>query len=149
MIMMTEQLEIELRFSTKKIINLTERFKTKNLSDLYFKIANEKNEKGLAEIISTFAEKDGKTPFNNDLNKVYDFIDEYKKENNKSYEDIYNDIAEVINDEGFFSKKMTKEELTMLMNNPMSSINMEETMKSVVDKVATEFATNEFKGYSN
>lgn len=147
MIMNTEKLEIELRLTTRKIINLTDKYKNKNLGDLYFKVANDLSEKALAEIIYTFAEVDGKNPFNGDINKVYDFIDDYKKESNKTYEDIYKEIAEVINNEGFFSKKMTKEELQLAMSNPMASINMEETMKTVVEKVAMEVAQEEFKGY--
>lgn len=147
MIMNTEKLQIELRITTRKIVDLTNKFKGKNLADIYFKASNNYDEKALAEFILAFGEKENKSPFNNDINRVYDFIDEYKKENNKSYEDIYNEIAEVINEEGFFSKKMTKEELSSAMNNPMASINMEDTMRNVVDKIATEVATEEFKGY--
>ena len=42
---------------------------------------------------------------------------------------------------------MTVEELEVAMSNPMASINMEETMKTVVEKVAMEVAQEEFKGY--
>lgn len=147
MIMNTQNLNVELRLTTRKIISLTDKFKGKNLGDIYFKISNDCNERALAEIIMAFGEVEGKNPFSGDINKVYDFIDAYKKENNKSYEQIYSEIAEVINDEGFFSKKMTKEELKSAMNNPLASINMEETMKQVVNKVATDVATEEFKGY--
>ena len=147
MIMNTLKLQIELRLTTRKIINLTDKYKNKNLGELYFKASNDVSEKALAEVINAFAEIDGKNPFSGDINKVYDFIDEYKKENNKTYEDIYKEIAEVINNEGFFSKKMTVEELEVAMSNPMSSINMEETMKTVVEKVAMEVAQEEFKGY--
>lgn len=147
MVMKTEKLTIELRLTTRKIINLTEKFKESNLNELFFKSANKKNVKALAEIILAFGEVEGKSPFNNDMNKVYDFIDDYKKDNEKSYEDIYMEFSEVINNEGFFSKKMTKAELKAEMENPMSSINMEETMKTVMDKVATKMATDEFNGY--
>ena len=145
--MNTLKLEIEIRLTTRKIVNLTDKYKGKNLGELYFKASNNCNEKFISEFIFAFAEKDGKTPFNGDINQVYDFLDNYMKENKKSYKDIYNDIAEIINEEGFFSKKMTKEELTEALNNPMASINMEETMKNVVDKIATEVASEEFKGY--
>lgn len=149
MIMKTSNLTLELILSTRKIIKLTDEFKGKNLSELYFKIANEKSEKGLATIINAFGEVDGKTPFNGDINKVYDFIDEYKKENKKSYEEIYREIAEVINEEGFFTNKMTKEQLTEQLNNPMSSIDLQETIKTAVNNVMSEMATNEFKGYKS
>jgi hypothetical protein len=146
-ILKTEKQTIELVFSTKKIIQLTDELKGKNLSDLYFKALANSDIKSLAKIIFQFGEFEGKSPFNNDLNRVYDFLDQYKKENNKSYEEIYKEIAEVINEEGFFPKKMTKEELTAMFDNPMSSIDMEATMKSVVEKVAAEVVTQEFKGH--
>jgi len=147
MIMKTEKISLELVFTTRKIIKLTEEFKNKNLSELYFKALANCDMKTLAQIILSFGEVEGKSPFNNDLNKVYDFIDDYKKENKKTYEEIYEEIAEVINNEGFFIKKMTKEELTAMKNNPLSSMDLEATMKNIVDKVATEIVTEEFKGY--
>lgn len=149
MIMKTDKQTVELRFSTKKIVNLTDKFKGKNLSDLYFKLSNELSEKGLAEIILAFGEIEGKNAFNYDINKAYDFIDDYIKENKKTCEDIYKEIAEAINEEGFFPKKMTKEELKSNLNNPMSSIDLEATMKSAIDKVMTEMAVNEFKGHQS
>ena len=147
MIMKTKDLTIELRPTTRKIINLTDKFKEHNLSELFFKCANKTDIKAMAEIVFAFGECDGKSPFNNDMNRVYDFIDNYKNENSKSYEDIYNEFSEVLNSEGFFSKKMTKKELDEAMDNPMSSIDMEQAMKTVMDKVATEMATKEFNGY--
>jgi hypothetical protein len=145
MIMKTEKLTIELVLSTKKIVKLTSELKGKNLSELYFKALSNADPESLAYIINAFGENEGKNPFNNDLNKVYDFIDDYKKENKKTYEDIFVEIAEVINAEGFFHKKMTKEEMEQLKQT--SLFNMDETMKSVVDKVAFEMVSNEFKGH--
>jgi hypothetical protein len=145
--MKTGKLEVELRPTTRKIINLTEKNKEKNLSELYFKSANDKSEKALAEIIFAFGEVDGKSPFNGDINRVYDFIDDYKFENKKTYNDIYKEIAEMVNEQGFFSMKMTKEELAQALNNPLASLNMEETMKMAIEKVTTEIAAEEFKGY--
>jgi len=145
--MKTEKLTIDLVFSTKKIVRLTEELKGKNLSDLYFKALNNSDIKSLATIILVFGELEGKNPFNSDINKVYDFIDEYKKENKKTYEDIYKEIAEVINEEGFFIKKMTKEELMEKINNPLASLDLEETIKNAANKVATDTMTDAFKGY--
>lgn len=147
MVMKTEKLTIDLVFTTKKIVRLTEELKGKNLSDLYFKALNNSDIKSLATIILAFGELEGKNPFNSDINKVYDFIDEYKKENKKTYEDIYKEIAEVINEEGFFIKKMTKEELMEKINNPLASLDLEETIKNAANKVATDTMTDAFKGY--
>jgi hypothetical protein len=146
MIMKTEKLEIEIRPTTRKIVNLTSKLKGKNLSEIYFKAFNDSDLGVLTEIIFTFGEKEGKNPFNNDINKVYDFIDEYKVENKLTYEDIYTEIGEMINDEGFFVKKMTKEAFKQKLQDPMSSINMEEIIRNATERVATEQVIAEFKG---
>lgn len=147
MVMKTEKLTVELVFSTKKIVRLTEELKGKNLSELYFKALNSCDVKALAIIISAFAENDGKPIFNGDINKAYDFVDAYKKENNKTYQQIYEEIAEVINEEGFFTKKMTAEEMTTMKSSVLSSIDIEETVKTAVNRIATEAVEKEFKGY--
>ena len=144
--MKTEKLEIEIRPTTRKIVNLTSKLKGKNLSEIYFKAFNDSDLGVLTEIIFTFGEKEGKNPFNNDINKVYDFIDEYKVENKLTYEDIYTEIGEMINDEGFFVKKMTKEAFKQKLQDPMSSINMEEIIRNATERVATEQVIAEFKG---
>lgn len=149
MIMKTEKQTVELIFTIKKIVKLTETHKSKNLAELYFRMSNDISEKGVAEIVFAFGESEGKSPFNSDINKVYDFLGDYMKENKKTFSDIYEEIAEAINEEGFFPKKMTKEELKRALNNPLSSIDFEATMKSAVDKVVTEMATNEFKGHQS
>lgn len=104
--------EIELVYTTRKIVNMTKNTTDKNLETYYFKAMNEKDVEALATIIYTFAEniEDGAKAFK-DINQVYEFIDDYMKENNIGYEKIYEIIAESINDEGFFNTKMSKEEL--------------------------------------
>ena len=51
MVMKTEKLTIEMRFTTRRIINLTDKFKEHNLNELFFKCANKTDIKGIAEII--------------------------------------------------------------------------------------------------
>ena len=104
--------KVELIFTTRKIVNLTKDIKEKNLEDLYFKIMNEKNIEALAALINEFAENTdtGLKAFNN-IEEVYEFMDSYMLENQKTYDDLFNEIAEAINEEGFFKSKMSKEEL--------------------------------------
>lgn len=147
MIIKANNIELELRPTTRKIINLTEKNKDKNLSELYFKALHDCDVKVLAEIIMAFGEVEGKSPFNSDINKVYDFIDAYKKESKATYEDIYKELAEMVNSEGFFPKKMTKEELNDKISNPLASLNMEETIKTAADRVASEMMTEAFRGH--
>ena len=55
-------------------------------------------------------------------------------------------IAESINEMGFFSKKMTAEELDNKMKNHMS-IDMNEIVRSSAEKAITKVAEQEFRGY--
>jgi len=45
-----------------------------------------------------------------------------------------------VNDEGFFKKKMTKEELNQKISNPLSSINIDEVIKQSAEKAISKVA---------
>ena len=136
--------KIELVFTTRKIVNISKLLGEKNFEDLYFKAMNEKNLDALSKIIFVFAEdiENGAKSFKSS-EEVYDFIDYYKKENNKSYEDIFKDIAEVINEEGFFNTKMSKKDLTQKISNPLSGIDMNSLMKESAEKAMTKIVEKE------
>ena len=139
--------EFKLVPRTRKVVELTERLKAKNLNDLIFTALNETNVKILAEIIKSFAEdEDGKFVFSS-LDKVYDFIDSWKEENGKNYTDLFSEVIEVVNEMGFFKKKMTKEELESAIKNPMPTLDLQEIMKNSAQKAMDEIAQEEFKGY--
>ena len=106
---------------------------------------NEKNIEALVDLIYAFAEDrdTGLNSFNN-IDEVYDFIDDYMKENQKTYDDIFNEIAEAINEEGFFKTKMTKEEMQEKMNNPLLSLNMDEVIKTSAEKAMATAVSAEF-----
>jgi len=144
----TKNKNIELRFSTRKIVTICNLLNNKNFEKLYFSIVNENDIDALSKIILTFAElEDGRKAFNN-ADEVCDFIDDYLAENEKTYLDIFQEIAEAINEEGFFSKKMTKEELTETMSNPLSSMNLNDIVKQSTEKIVTKIAEEEvFQGY--
>lgn len=135
---------IVLVFTTRKIVNLTNILKGKNFEDLYFKAMNESDLDALSKIIYSFAEdiENGAKSFTSS-EEVYDFLDDYKKENNKSYEDIFKEIAEVINKEGFFKTKMSKKDLSQKISNPLSGIDMNSLMKESVEKVTTKIVEKE------
>ena len=75
--------------------------------------------------------------------EVFEFIDDYKEENNKAYGDIFNEIAGAINDEGFFKSQMTKEEMEQKISNPLSGINMESLIKTSAEKIIGQLAERE------
>lgn len=139
--------EINLVPRTRKVIELTEKLKGKNLNDVMFKGLKNCDIKVLAEIIKAFAEDEDKKTVFTSINNVYDFIDELKVEEQKSYLEIYKDVIEVTNEMGFFSKKMTEKELKSAMEDPISSIDMEELVKVSAQKYMDKLAEEEFKGY--
>ena len=146
MILKTEKKTIELRPTTRKIVKMTEENGCKNLNEYFFKVLNDHDIKGLATIIYNFAEVENKNAFNN-VHEVYDFIDAYRAENNKTYDDITKEIGEFINDMGFFNVKMTKEEFQKTMEDPFSSFNMKKIINDSTEKAITEVVAEEFRGY--
>ena len=140
----TNNKTIELVFTTRKIVSISNILQGKNFEDLYFKALIENDLDALSKIIYTFAEdqESGAKAFKSS-EEVYDFLDDYKKEANKSYQDIFEEIAGVINEEGFFKKKMDKKELKDKISNPLSTMNMSETLKQSVEKAITKVASEE------
>lgn len=78
--------------------------------------------------------------------EVYDFIDECRIEN-ITINDLYLKIAEALNEEGFFKKKMSKKELAEMTSNPLSAINMNELVKKSAESAISKIAEQEFQGY--
>lgn len=147
MILETKNKKINLVLRTRKIADIAKKLEGKNFEDLYFKAMNEFDLEALSKIIYILAENEDKTSSFKSQTDVYDFIDEYMKENKKTYKDIFTEIAEDINKEGFFNSKMTKEQLKDKMSSPLSSMNMNEVIKSSAEKAIAKVAEQEFQGY--
>lgn len=138
----TEKLKIAMEYKTRKIVNITNLLKGKNFEDLYMKAISENDLDALSKIIFTFAVdiNTGLSPFKSS-EEVYDFIDDYMKEQGKSYQDIFREIAEDINEAGFFKTKMTKEDLAKKITNYVAlDINkiVEASARNVVEKIAEQ-----------
>lgn len=139
----TNYKKVNLVFTTRKIVDITRILQGKNFEDLYFKAVNDNDIEALSKIIYIFAEnEDGTKAFKNS-EEVYDFIDDYKSENKKSYKDIFQEIAKAINDEGFFNSKMKMEEIKEKISNPFSSIDLNTVIKTSTEKAITELAQKE------
>lgn len=143
MILETKNKKIKLVFTTKKIVNISNLLKGKDFEDLYFQSMNENDLDALSKIIFTFAEDEAGLKSFKSSEEVYDFIDDYKKENNKTYQDIFNEMAGIINDEGFFKNKMSKKQLQDKILNPLSGINMNEIIKLSTEKAITRMTQDE------
>lgn len=147
MILETNNKKINLVYRTRSIVKVTNLLQGKNFEEIYFDALSQNNIDALSKIICAFAEDadSGVTAFKNS-ELVYDFIDDYMAENQKSYQDIFAEIAEDINKEGFFMKKRTKEELQEKISNPLS-FNMDEIIKTSTEKAVQAVATEQFQGF--
>lgn len=143
MILKTKNKEIELVFRTRKLVDIKNTLKGKNFEEVFFKAMSELDLKALAVIIYSFSENNERKHQFNNSDEVYDFIDDYKAENNKQYIDIFKEIAEVVNNEGFFNSKMTKKQLEERISNPFSTINLEDMVKPSVEKAISNIVAKE------
>ena len=140
---------VKLVLRTRKIVDIAHTLKGKNFEEVFFKAKNDMDLDALSKIIYTLAEGEGdKNPFTTSQD-VYDFLDDYRKEHKKTYDDIFNDLTEFINKEGFFNKKMTKEELAEKTDGLMSSVDTPSIVKNVVEKAVAQVAEEEFRGYKD
>ena len=147
MILETKNKTIYLVLRTKKIVEITNTLKNKNFEDAYFKAVQNNDLNALSKILYTLAEdKEGKHCFNHS-EEVYDFIDDYKKEKGKTYQDIFQELTEVINEEGFFTKKMNKKQLTEMISNPLSGTDMNELVQKSAERAISKMAEEQFQGF--
>lgn len=143
MILETKNKRIKLVLKTRKIVEIANTLKNKNFEDAYFKAVKENDLNALSKMIYTLAEnEDGKHAFSSS-DEVYDFLDDYKTENGKTYSDIYKELTEVINEQGFFMEKMNKKELTEMISNPLSAMNINELVQKSAEKAISKMAESQ------
>ena len=139
--------EFKLVPRTRKVVDLTKKLNAKNLNDLIFTAIGEENIEILAELIKAFAEDTESKAMFSTIDETYEFIDEWMVKNKKSYVDLYEEVAEVVNEMGFFKKKMKKEELKETIQNPMPMINLQDLVANSAQKMMDKMAEEEFQGY--
>lgn len=145
MILETKNKTINLVLKTRKIVKIANLLQSKNFEDVYFKAIQNNDIDALSKIIWILAEdNEGKSSFSNS-EEVYDFLDDYKVENKKAYSDIFKELTEVINEEGFFTKKRTKKELEEMISNPLSGTNMNELVQKSAERAISKIAEEQFQ----
>ncbi len=155
-ILKTNNKEIKIIPRTRKVVELTDSFKTKNLNELIFNGLYDGNVKVLAELIKAFGELEDKKPAFNSIKEVYDFIDDWKEENDKDYKDLYKEVIEVVNEMGFFKEKMNEKDLKDKMDTTGINLDMNSLIKNSAQKVMdgmmgtvaqAKMEEEDFKGY--
>lgn len=146
MIIETKNKIINLVIKTRKIVEIANLLKNKNFEEAFTKAYAICDIEALAKIILKLAEtEDEKSAFNS-IDEVYAFIDDCRKEG-IVVNDLYLKIAEALNEEGFFKKKMTKKELKELISNPLSTMNMNELVQKSAENAMSKIAEEQFQGF--
>ena len=147
MILETKNKTINLVLKTRKIVKIANLLQNKNFEDCYFKAIQNNDLDSLSKIIFILAEdNDGNSSFKSS-DEVFDFLDDYRMENKRTFEDIIKELTEVINEEGFFIKKRSKKEIAEMISNPLSGMNMNELVQKSAEKAISKIAEEQFQGY--
>ncbi|HJJ07588.1 MAG TPA: hypothetical protein OIM35_08300 [Clostridiaceae bacterium] len=143
MIIETKNKTINLVLKTRKIVDIANLLKNKNFEEAFIKAYSILNMEALSKIIFKISElESGENAFTNS-DEVYDFIDECRKEG-MTIKNLYEKIAEALNDEGFFKKKMTKKELKEIATNPLSTLNLDKIVEKSAENVVGKIIEQEF-----
>ena len=146
MIIETKNKNINLVLKTRKIVDIANLLKNKNFEEAFVKAYSILDGEALTKIIFKLAENEnGESAFNSS-DEVYDFIDDCRAEG-ITISELYAKIAEALNEEGFFKKKMSKKELKEMTSNPLSTMNMNELVQKSAESAMSKIAEQQFQGY--
>jgi hypothetical protein len=151
MIIETKNKTINLVLKIRKIVDIANLLNNKNFEEAFTKAYSILDPEALSKIIFKLAEnEEGKSAFTSS-NEVYNFMDDCRIEG-ITVNDLYGKIAEALNTEGFFKKKMNKKELKEMISNPLLTMNMndlvQKSAESAMSKIAEQqFQEQRFQGY--
>ena len=144
MIIETKNKTINLVLKTRKIVDIANLLKNKNFEEAFVKAYSILDGEALTKIIFKLAENEnGESAFNSS-DEVYDFIDDCRAEG-ITISELYAKIAEALNEEGFFKKKMSKKELKEMTSNPLSTMNMNELVQKSAESAMSKIAERQFQ----
>lgn len=143
MIIETKKKTINLVLKTRKIVDISNILKNKNFEEAFTKAYSILDMEALSKIIFKISESESEENAFTNSDEVYDFIDECRKEG-MTIKNLYEKIAEALNDEGFFKKKMTKKELKEIATNPLSTLNLDKIVEKSAENVVGKIIEQEF-----
>lgn len=144
MIIETKNKTINLVLKTRKIVDIANLLKNKNFEEAFTKAYADCDREALAKIIFKLAEnEEGKSSFMSS-DEVLDFMDDCRVEGITA-NDLFGKIAEALNEEGFFKKKMTKKELKEMTSNPLSTIDMNSLVQKSAENAMSKIAEKQFQ----
>lgn len=142
MIIETKNKTINLVLKTRKIVDIANLLNNKNFEEAFTKAYTILDPEALSKIIFKLAENEnGESSFTKSSD-VYDFIDDCRAEG-IIISELYAKIAEALNDEGFFKKKMSKKELKEMTSNPLLTMNTDKLLEKAVENAANKVVEKE------
>lgn len=135
MTFITENNSIELKLTTRNVTKMLNALGTNDLKTIMFDGAGKMDAKIMAIIVQSLSG----TP--KSIGEIYDFIDEYKRENKCSLKKMYELIITDFNENYFFDRLMSEEEITELINNPLITTMdgvVAQAVRDVVGKIAMD-----------
>ena len=144
MIIETKNKTINLVLKTRKIVDIANLLKNKNFEEVFIKAYSILDIEALSKIIFKLAENENGESVFTSSSEVYDFMDDCRTEG-ITISELYAKIAEALNDEGFFKKKMNKKELKEMISNPLLTMNMNDLIRKSAETAIGEIAKQEFQ----
>lgn len=142
MIIETKNKTINLVLKTRKIVDIANLLKNKNFEEVFIKAYSILDIEALSKIIFKLAENEnGESVFTSSA-EVYDFMDDCREEG-ITISELYAKIAESLNEEGFFKKKMSKKELKEMTSNPLLTMNTDKLLEKAVENAANRVVEKE------
>ena len=142
MIIETKNKTINLVLKTRKIVDIANLLNNKNFEEAFTKAYSILDPEALSKIIFKLAEdENGESSFIKSSD-VYDFMDDCRIEG-ITVNDLYGKIAEALNEEGFFKKKMSKKELKEITSNPLLTMNTDKLLEKAVENAANRVVEKE------
>ena len=142
MIIETKNKTINLVLKTRKIVDIANLLNNKNFEEAFTKAYSILDPEALSKIIFKLAENENGESSFTESSDVYDFIDDCRTEG-IIISDLYSKIAEALNDEGFFKKKMSKKELKEMTSNPLLTMNTDRLLEKAVENAANKVVEKE------
>ena len=146
MIIETKNKTINLVLKTRKIVDIANLLKNKNFEEAFVKAYSILDGEALTKILFKLAENENEESAFTSTEEIYDFIDDCRADG-ITINDLYSKIAEALNEEGFFKKKMSKKELKEMTSNPLSTMNMNELVQKSAESAMSKIAEQQFQGY--
>lgn len=142
MIIETKNKTINLVLKTRKIVDIANLLKNKNFEEVFIKAYSILDIEALSKIIFKLAENENGESIFTSSSEVYDFIDDCRTEG-ITISELYAKIAEALNEEGFFKKKMSKKELKEITSNPLLTMNTDKLLEKAVENAANRVVEKE------